>query len=288
MKTRLRTPPSKLPTEVKDALGLIKRVVTGFDRLTFWIDHPAPRIPVSGIERHCANLKVNAGKSLLFHPVWQTEIEIFQPSREALSVLVQAIGTRHRVQLSYSELALDWLVESRAAAYAIRNFLLAQMYVPYLRHDVTFAKTTAYFAPRADKNSLKSARNVALYDDSTSKLWAARQLRSPCCHLEHRLQGVETLAASGLLTLADCVDFDHRAFWAENLRLFRMPSKGDLGRWLDPDNADVSEAALRKRADRFLNQYRHNEAFVLQDCRREYPDIDKLLLPLANELFLPT
>ena len=96
------------------------------------------------------------------------------------------------------------------------------------------------------------------------------------------------MAASGLLTLADCVDFDHRAFWAENLRLFRMPSKGDLGRWLDPDNADVSEAALRKRADRFLNQYRHNEAFVLQDCRREYPDIDKLLLPLANELFLPT
>ena len=288
MKTPQRLSPSRLPTDVQRAFGLIKNTAVGFDRITFWVDHPAPDIPVNEIKRHCADLTVNDGKSVLFHPVWQTEIEIFQPSREALSLLAEAIGTRHRAQLSYAELAIDWLVANRAAAYATRNFLLAHMHVPYLRHGVTFIDTTAYFAPRADRNSMKRARNVALYDDRTSKLWPARQLRSPCCHLEYRLHGVGTLADYGLLTLADCADFDHRAFWAEHLHLCQLPKMAELGRWLDPSHAEVSDATLRKRAAQFLEQYSHRDIFVLQDCRRANPDIDKLLRPLSNDLFLPT
>lgn len=287
MKARLHPPPSKQPTAVKTALSLINRTVTGFDRLTFWVNHPAPSIPVHEIEHHCAKLNVVTGRSLPYHPMWQTQVDVFQPSDKALTLLAAAMGTRHAVRLSYAELAIDWLADTRTAAYSLRNFMLAHLHMPYLRHNVAFKRMTAYFAPRADQHAEKKARNVVLYADRTSKLWPAHELKSPCCHLEHRLHGVGTLANQGLLTLADFAQFDHRAFWAENLRLYCLPKMAELGRWLDPDNADVSPAALRKRANVFLNQYRHNEIFVLQNLWRDVREIANVLLPLTNELFLP-
>ena len=288
MKTQPHTPRSKLTTDVQRALDVIEQTVAGFDRITLWVDHPAPHVPVSKIKRCCADLKVNEGSSLLFHPVWQTKIELFQPSCGALSALDEALGTRHRTRLSYTELAIDWLVGNRTAAYTVRNFLLAHMYVPYFCHDVAFMGTTAYFAPRTESSWAKRARNITLYDDYLSKLWAVRQLHSPCCHLEYRLQGVGTLADYGLLTLSDSIQFNHHAFWRTHLRLHCLPKMVELGRWLDPDRANVSDAALRKRANLFLDQYRHNGTLVLQDCRREHPEIDDMLLPLSNAWFLPT
>lgn len=288
MKARLHPPPSRQPTAVKNALSLINRTVTGFDRLTFWVNHPEPHIPASEIERHCAKLNVVTGRSLPYHPMWQTQVDVFQPSGTALSLLATAMGSRHAVRLSYAEPAIDWLVDTPTGAYSLSKFFLGHVRVPYLRNSITFKEMTAYFAPRADQRADKNARNVVLYADRTSKLWPAHELKSPCCHLEHRLHGVGTLANQGLLTLADCAQFDHRAFWAENLRLYCLPKMAELGRWLDPDNADVSPAALRKRAKVFLNQYRHNEIFLLQNLWRDVPEIDNILLPLSNELFLST
>ncbi|MCT7313290.1 hypothetical protein N5J06_20135 [Ralstonia sp. CHL-2022] len=286
MKARLHPPPSKLPTDVKSALSLIKHTAIGFDRLTFHVDHPAPNIPASEIELHCTKLNVITGRSLPYHPIWQTRVDVFQPSNKALSLLAKAMGTRHAARLSYAEPAIDWLVDNDDAAYSLCKFFLEHLHVPYLRHDVAFFKETAYFAPRADQHAEKNARNVVLYADRASKLWPAHELKSPCCHLEYRLHGVGTLANQGLLTLADCVQFDHRAFWAENLRLYCLPKMAELGRWLDPDNIDVTDSALRKRANVFLDQYRHHEIFVLQNLWRDVPETADVLLPVANELFL--
>ena len=281
--------PSKLPAEIRNALDLIKQTVTGFDRVTFLVDHPKPDIPASEIERHCSRLTITVGRSLSYHPMWQTTVDVFQPSDTAFSLLATAMGTRHATRLRYAELAIDWLVDTPTDAYSFRRFILGHVHVPYLRHNVGFAGMTAYFSPRTDQDTKKkNARNIVLYADRTSKLWSARQLHSPCCHLEYRLQGAGTLAAYGLLTLADCAHFDHHAFWAKNLRLYHLPKMAELGRWLRPDSVDMTDAALRKRANLFLSQYRHNETFVLQNCWRDAPGIDKLLQPLPNELFLPT
>ncbi|WP_232354762.1 hypothetical protein [Burkholderia pseudomallei] len=262
------------------------RSVTGFDRLTCWIDHPAPDIPVSIVQQHCGEMTITNCYSRPFHPVWQTEVKIFQPSPEALIELQRALGSRHRIRMGYAELAFDWLVADRNAADMLYRFILKHMRVPYLRHAVTFAEETAYFAPRAADDLSKSARNAVLYADRPSKLWAARQDCSPCCHLEHRFQGVDTLAQHGLLSLEDCIRFDHRAYWAEHLRLYRLPSKLELGRWLNPNSIDVSDTALTKRADRFLGRYSYGDIFVLQDCWRGNPSIANVLTPINNAPFL--
>lgn len=268
------------------ALDAITGIVTGFDRLTCWIDHPAPDIPVPLVRRYCGEMTITNCYSRPFHPVWQTEIKIFQPSREALIELQRALESRHRIRMGYAELAFDWLVADRNAADTLYRFIVKHMRVPYLRHAVTFEEETAYFAPRAADDLSKNVRNVVLYADRPSKLWGARQDRSPCCHLEHRFHGVDTLAQRGLLSLEDCIRFDHRAYWTEHLRLFRLPSKVELGRWLNPDSIDVSGTALAKRADRFLDRYSHGDTFVLQDCWRGNPSIANVLTPIDNAPFL--
>lgn len=277
--------PAKWPVEVQRTRDGITRTAAGFDRLTFWVDHPAPDIPVSRVQRYCGDVTITNCYSLPFHPVWQTEVKILQPSREALIELQRALESRHRIRMGYAELAFDWLVASREAAYVLYRFIVKHMRVPYLRHAVTFEEETAYFAPRAAHDLSKNVRNVVLYADRPSKLWAARQDRSPCCHLEHRFQGVDTLAQRGLLSLEDCIRFDHRAYWTEHLRLFRLPSKVKLGRWLNPDSIDVSGTALAKRADRFLDRYSHGDIFVLQDCWRENQSIANMLTQIDNALF---
>lgn len=277
---------TKQPIEVQRACGAVTSGVTGFDRLTCWVDHPAPDIPVPLVRRYCGEMKITNCYSRPFHPVWQTEVKIFQPSREALIELHRALESRHRIRMGYAELAFDWLVADRNAADMLYRVVLKHMRVPYLRHAVTFEEGTAYFAPRAADDLSKNVRNVVLYADRPSKLWATRQDRSPCCHLEHRLQGVDTLAQYGMLSLEDCIRFDHRAYWAERLRLYRLPSKVELGRWLNPDSIDVSDTALTKRADRFLGRYSYGDTFVLQDCWRGNPSIATVLTPIDNAPFL--
>ncbi|TXD01807.1 hypothetical protein FTI75_25960 [Burkholderia pseudomallei] len=286
MKSTHRKSHTKRPIEMQRALDAITRAVSGFDRLTCWIDHPAPEIPVPRVQRYCGEVTITNCYSLPFHPAWQTQVMLFQPSRQALIELQHAFKSRHRIRMGYAELALDWLVADHDAADVFYSFILKHMRVPYLRHAVTFEERTAYFAPRATDDLSKSARNVALYADRPSKLWSARQDRSPCCHLEHRFQGVDTLAQRGLLSLEDCIRFDHRAYWAEHLRLFRLPSKVELGRWLNPDSIDVSDTALAKRADRFLGRYSYGDTFVLQDCWLGNPSIANVLTPIDNAPFL--
>lgn len=286
MKTPQLKSRAKLPVEVRRALELIVSNVMAFDRLAFRIDHPAPDIPIARIDPLCAKIKVLDCRSLPFHPTWQTEIRIFQPSPDALLELEKSIGTRHRVRLNYVELALDWLVDDRDAADLLRSFTLKHMRVPHMRAPVIFEERTAYFARRSSPDRAKNARNVVLYADRASELWPARHLFSPCCHLEHRLQGVDTLARHGLLSLSDCIQFDHLAYWAEHLRLFSLPSKVELGRWLDPENIDVSGTALAKRSDRLLAAYYHADTFVLQNCCRDNPTIDSVLRPVANTPFI--
>lgn len=277
---------TKRPVEVQRARDAITRSVTGFDRLTCWIDHPAPDIPISLVQQHCREVTIKNCYSRQFHPIWQTEVMLFQPGRQALIEFQHALGARHRIRMAYAELAFDWLVANSDAADMLYRFIMKHMRVPYHRHGVTFEEGTAYFAPRASDDLSKNVRNVVLYADRPSKLWAVRQDHSPCCHLEHRFQGVDTLAQRGLLSLEDCIRFDHRAYWAEHLRLFRLPSKVELGRWLNPDSIDVSPTALAKRADRFLDRYSHRDTFVLQDCWGENPSIVNVLTQIENAPFL--
>lgn len=286
MKSNNPKPHIKESVEIRRVHHATKATIMGFDRLSLWTDHPAPEIPAHALKKHCRKFEVRSGRSQKFNPAWQTEIRVFQPGSQALIELQSALGPRRRTCVRYAEPAIDWLAKNFDAAWIIYDFMLEHFRVPYMRQPVRFKENTAYFARRASSDGTKTGTNVVMYADRNSKLWPSHRLAQPCCHLEYRLQGVETLAQHGLLSLSDCIRFDHQAFWRENLRLFQLPKKVDLGCRLDPDNSNVSDTALRKRANALLDRYRHGGAIVLQDCWREHPVVADLVTSTDNAPFI--
>ncbi|WP_281718922.1 hypothetical protein [Pandoraea apista] len=286
MKLNKPTPFAKGPVEIRRALDLIERAVMGFDRITVWTDHPAPDIPVHLIKQHCRDVTVRNCNSQKFHPLWQTEIYVHQPTRQALVELQSALGAGRRTSIQYAEVAIDWITRDCVAAGFFYDFVLEHLRVPYMRQPVRFEEGTAYFARLAARNGKKVGTNVVMYADEPSKLGAPALVDQPCCHLEYRFHGIETLAQHGLLSLSDCVDFDHHTFWLENLRLYVLAKKVELGRRLAPDGTLVSDVALTKRANTLLDRYRCGDVVVLQDLWCEQPLIAKLVTRIDNSPFI--
>lgn len=276
------TAPSRLPREIQEARARIRRTITDFDRLKFRTNHPEPHMPVE-LRNYMVepeNLRNNKNK---FQPVWQSKFDLLQPTTELLREFIAAIGTRYRVELCEAELNMDWITRTTQDAKKLQEFVLERVIATNLREPVYIDEGTAYFARLKDGNGNKRPRNFIIYADKPSK-----RANAPCCHLEWRFCSPATLASIYLYSLEDCINFDHHNFWTEHLRLFSLPSLADIARWLEQDSADVSAKTRRKRANAFKDQYRLHGAFILQDCRRENPTIDKILTPVDNALFIPT
>lgn len=277
----------RLPTDVQHALAAIRQVVLGFDCYKFWIDHALPDLPVAEIKRHCTRFEIHANCSRPYQPLWKSYIEIFQPDDRGSQLLASAIQQgRYRTQPVYAEIALDQITANRMDADAVRNFILAHLLVPHMRHDVVCENgTTFYYSPRAGKNGEKVPLVPALYSDRESKL-ASQYAGRRCAHLEYRYTGSEVLSTIGIACMADIAAFSHDNFWRQHLTLARLPSKTKLGCFLLPDKSRCTGTALRKRANKFLEPFHVEGQFVLQNVRRAHPDLDKILIPLDHAIVL--
>lgn len=271
--------PSRLPRKIQNALSLVDGVVLAYDRLHFWLDHPLPAIPSALHEDD--RVKVIA-RSMQYHPVWQTKIELLQPDVELLAACSGMIGSRYRTELSKAEIKLDLLTRTRSDAKHLQAIFLEHLLIESSSYPVKIEKGTAYFKPPTNAHGNPSPFNFVVYSDNPNK-----ETGRPCCHLEWRVSGAAALENIGLITLENCTGFNHRDFWSKRLHLFTCPSKAAIGRWLQPDNADVSPTMLTNRADKFLKPHLHNSTLILQNCFVENPDLIELLTPVNNALFLP-
>jgi hypothetical protein len=271
---------SRLPRVLHHARQLIHDNIMGIDRLKFWLDDPEPHLPAELMKRRVDPRKRRNDKTK-YHPKWQSKFDLFQPDADNLRAFEEAIGTRYSVKLSEVELNMDWITRTDEEAMELRDFALAHMRVPYWKEPVKIKERTAYFRRLDDGNGNKQLRNLVIYADNLDK-----RTGRPCCHIEWRFCGPAPLGDIGLFTLDDCATFDHRDFWSRHLDLFALPPKAAISHWLDGESA-ISGTAHRKRADRFLEQYRQDGAFVLQNCRLNNPKISTILTPVDNALFLP-
>jgi hypothetical protein len=230
-----------------------------------------------------------------FHPERKYYLELFQPSSEALHVLYDAAEGRYTIRPYVLEVALDWITDSKKEAKMVRDFILGHMWVPHFTYKVKPCERTWYYAPRAigptqgdsiSKRSKRLVHNVVLYADKPSKL-ASPYFGRPCCHLEHRFFGESACANIGASCLGDLVQFCHRAFWYEQLRLATLPKLKALGRFLDPSHTKLTDAALRDRANASIKKYSIGDAFILQNLWRNYDGLKKTWERMDNRSFLP-
>lgn len=279
----VNTPRSKLSADTQAALARIEFHICAFDRITFWLDHPAPDLPIKQIANLCGKQPlIREGRSLPHHPFWQCEVVLLQPTVQALEIVRDALdGIISKV--TYVELASDWITVSRRDALELQRYFLRHLRVARIRQPVKCDVDTAYFKRRTSKQRERSGLNAVLYADKTSKFASTRH---PCCHLEYRFSGVSACRGVGLNNVADCVSFDHLDFWSRHLTLFDFSSKVALGKIVAPD-PEVSDSALRKHADRFLlaNSYdgRH---YVLQNCVLSKRNVLHSLTPIDHRHFL--
>lgn len=161
-------------------------------------------------------------------PCFRT-LEILENLREAF---LQAGG----FSIFRVDVALDFLVEDRAAADNLHKYLVASLMPRKLRsesapwvfkddsleefcfpppgwydYDVPFgvASYLGYFTQRGAR--------LAIYSTRTTK----RDDTTPCTRLEWRTLGAEAVSAAGLDSTDSLRALDYRQFWDQRLRLFR-------------------------------------------------------------------
>jgi hypothetical protein len=283
MTTKKKTPFSRLPIEVKNAIELVQDRKFGFDRLHVWIDHPDPDIPESMLAPLCGKVEIRRGRSKQYQNFWQTEICLFQPSVKCLQCLNELVGTRYRTKISYLEFAADLITRDRNDARALQQFFLAHVVVPYSRHRVNFEKETAYYNPRSSASGGRNPRVFVMYADKKSKLFNADTQGRSCCHLEYRLSEPAAIGTVGIFTIADCAAFKHLRFWRRHLQLWEF-EKTELGRLIG-ESPNVTGTALRQRSNAFLQTHEHDGNYVLQNCIRTLPKMKEILQPIDNRHF---
>lgn len=217
-------------------------IIHAFDRLTLQLSIAESPIPLEELKKHCTDVKATP-KQMKFNARWKSEYLIRQPTPQCLILLSEALGYDVSVNLSYAEIAFDFLSSDETQACARRNHFLETAKFLHQRDPVVLSKeeTTFYYGRRYVQKKrdgklvwVRSPRVLATYADRPSKLLNSQppEHGMPDSHTEIRLSGSPALAHVGLVSLTDLIEFDHLAFWQANLRFYRQPPKTQLGRLL--------------------------------------------------------
>lgn len=220
----------RIIADPEDAHSRITKIIPFIDRMRIWFEKK-PNLDQDELGKLCGQVKPHAGyKSwrdprtgeLMFNYNFVYKLEIFQPSREALSYLKKETDCEYRI--SYIEVALDYIAETINDIAIIRNFLETSwvkrwhstnriirvggdaFLADYVHHA---NEGTTYYCRR------NASSNYVIYSDKLSKI-----VMRPCCHLEVRLKGSGVIRRAKLDKFDDFLGADFfLIFWEKHLHL---------------------------------------------------------------------
>lgn len=264
-------------------------VVFGFDRVHVWTDRDDVQLPASvladGSKIECSF------RPMKYHALWKSQLRLRQPSVRAIKLVEQALGHEVRQLPNYVEIAMDILCTTRAEARELLRALVSCMRVKSQREVVVEFKGTYYYG-RRHQSHRKPGHVLVAYADKRSKLHAAQDRRkhAACLHIEWRATGSKALEQLGIATLSDLLCFDHQRFWDSHITLLSLPKgSGELGRLLSTSRqqqTEISDRALRARAQRWKARHCIGEQFVMHNALLGNPTLAKRLIPTATGVWL--
>ena len=264
------------------ALPAAPAVMSGYDRITLWLDRAELPISRQVLRRHCTRLKVKVGQ-MKANARWKLRLMMFQPTLECLQLLAVAVGRDVNTLLTYIEIACDVPASTKAESLRMRDCFLADASIHYQRQKVLRNRTCWYYGRRTSAiNGQRRGNVLTIYADRPSKINNAKPAEnaSPCLHIEWRATGSAAIEAANLVTLTDLIAFDHKSFWNTRLRMYKLPCLTDLGRLLATASGagtNVSGTALRKRATRWKNRHNINGKFVMHNALKEFSTLAEKL-----------
>ena len=248
--------------------------IHGVDRIKTWLNHPELPIKPSRLKRHCTDVKVTLGQ-MPYNANWKLQVELFQPTIKCLELLKAGIGSDVRILINYAEIACDIPATSKKQAKWGQKQFIGSAKMLYQRQNVIRYEGTDYFGRRESKRG----NVLAVYADRPSKINNAKPAANakPCLHIECRVRGSTALANHGVVSLQDLILFDHESFWDKNIRIYQLPNLTNLGRLLgkiNGSNSDISSTALRKRATKWMNDFRNDDGdFVMHNALLATPKL---------------
>ena len=261
------------------------RIHFGIDRLTFWLDQDA-RTGILHVPGDTTRATSRSAR-MPMNPLWRTPIDVTAPTSLWLRHLGQDVAFAAQIHITYVELAVDVSFKSPDHSTKMQAAIIGHTKFMH-RRDALAEHMGTYYCGKRSHAGTKNAHVVALYADRPSKMGLAQGLAQAgiCMHLEHRLSGSSTIAAAGIRTMADLIQFDHVAYHAQNNRIFQLPSQTELGRLLAAGQGHcVADAALRKRARKWRAEHQLDDGtFFLHNALRGTSGLER---HLQRAEFLP-
>ena len=265
--------------------------IYGYDRIRLWIDQPELPVSTDYFDQHCTEFVVSL-EQMHFNARWKLKLDIFQPTITFLERLLKVLGSEIATHIVYVELACDTTARSQAQAQQWQHQFLTSAKLKYQQQPVVTYEGTDYFGRRNDGTSWRG-QVMAVYSDKPSKLnnaqpeWDAL----PCLHIEQRVSGSNALATCNIVSLHDLIRLDISQFFDDHVRIYSLPYLTELGRLLAriaKANTDVSPTALRKRANKWLEQHCSNGHFSMQNALLATPHLAKNLETTPFSAWLQT
>lgn len=177
------------------------------------------------VQSHCGSIagprSIQLENGISIQSLW-----LHQPSRDVIERLLETECRIIRVHV-----ALDILSGTKAKAKELQEYLSQTFVLSSAPYDpVTWFRTddnpsgdsTCYFGFSKPRGPGKTA---ALYADRVSKV-----TNTPCCHLEARLELLDTLQRSSVDNAQNLLNFNHKEFWQQRIMLLQPPTELDIGK----------------------------------------------------------
>jgi hypothetical protein len=299
MKIHSKTVASKMTVS-----RLQSQIITGFDRITLWLDHQELPCSEEHLSRHCTKLTTTVNH-LTYNPQWMLKVDLHQPTIKCLNLLTTSLGQDINTLICYVEIACD-LPTSKKQAQCWLNYFLGESHVKNQRQTVKHDKTVWYYGRRtkvaSDDQTTKSAGKkvtysdkrgnvLAVYADKSSKINNAQpnENASLCLHIEYRTTGSTEISRLGIASLEDLIKFNHMKFWNKHVCMYSPLKTTKLGRWLAKaggTDLNVSGSALYERGKKWKIKHSIDDIFVLHNAWLETQQLRKTLKPLPFETWV--
>lgn len=196
------------------AQGLVLSKNSYIDSVTVFVDRVPAGTFLAQLKQHCGTML--PGRHMPHQHHWAMRFTLHQPRTEAFYLILHEFKTH---LLNRADVALDLVTRKQSEAAILQGYLerhLVQRWHGQMKPGKRY-RDTHYSAAKRSPNV------IATYSDKPSKIDGA-----PCCHVEWRMKGAESVKRAGLYQLEDLVSFDHRAFWKDRLNLYDIPSGRSL------------------------------------------------------------
>jgi hypothetical protein len=204
-------------TECKEINPLA--VHTYFDVVGCWSKNQLTQQELAVLNSHCGGgVKAENGPAW-FDWSYRQKLTLYRPSNEALSFLLACDD----LLLNYVEITVELIMPDETATRQILYLFNSHFVQPWHRkQEFVFYPDGASTRASPNPAQRRSGRWFQWYGDRPSKITG----EVPCFRFEAKYQGIQALCHStrrgGIHTVADLLNFDHRAFWARQLNFFAL------------------------------------------------------------------